>query len=147
MEVSFSIVSINVGILGFMTFWNVRLDFISMVTIVMSIGFCVDFAAHLAYNFAKGQNLPASERMRDALYAVGAPILQSATSTILGVSFLASAESYVFRSFLKTIFLVILLGMYASPRKIDNTIENFRRSAWSPRPSGTSNNVSLLWQC
>lgn len=51
--VSFSIVSINVGILGFMTFWSVRLDFISMVTIVMSIGFCVDFAAHLAYNFAK----------------------------------------------------------------------------------------------
>ncbi|CAJ0596985.1 unnamed protein product [Cylicocyclus nassatus] len=109
--VSFSIVSINVGILGFMTFWNVRLDFISMVTIVMSIGFCVDFAAHLAYNFAKGRNLPPSERMRNALYAVGAPILQSATSTILGVSFLASAESYVFRSFLKTIFLVILLGV------------------------------------
>ena len=52
-QVSFSIVSINIGILGFMTFWSVRLDFISMVTIVMSIGFCVDFAAHLAYNFAK----------------------------------------------------------------------------------------------
>lgn len=53
LQVSFSIVSINVGILGFMTFWGVRLDFISMVTIVMSIGFCVDFAAHLAYNFSK----------------------------------------------------------------------------------------------
>ncbi|CAI5443983.1 unnamed protein product [Caenorhabditis angaria] len=108
--VSFSIVSINVGILGFMTFWSVRLDFISMVTIVMSIGFCVDFAAHLAYNFAKGDNIEASERMRNALYAVGAPILMSASSTILGVSFMASAESYVFRSFLKTIILVILLG-------------------------------------
>ncbi|CAB3402413.1 unnamed protein product [Caenorhabditis bovis] len=108
--VSFSIVSINVGILGFMTFWSVRLDFISMVTIVMSIGFCVDFAAHLAYNFAKGENLDADERMRNALYAVGAPILMSASSTILGVSFMASAESYVFRSFLKTIILVILLG-------------------------------------
>ncbi|CAI2348599.1 unnamed protein product [Caenorhabditis sp. 36 PRJEB53466] len=108
--VSFSIVSINVGILGFMTFWSVRLDFISMVTIVMSIGFCVDFAAHLAYNFAKGENIEAAERMRNALYAVGAPILMSASSTILGVSFMASAESYVFRSFLKTIILVILLG-------------------------------------
>uniref|UniRef100_A0A1I7TM67 SSD domain-containing protein n=1 Tax=Caenorhabditis tropicalis TaxID=1561998 RepID=A0A1I7TM67_9PELO len=108
--VSFSIVSINIGILGFMTFWSVRLDFISMVTIVMSIGFCVDFAAHLAYNFAKGENIDAPERMRNALYAVGAPILMSASSTIIGVSFMASAESYVFRSFLKTIILVILLG-------------------------------------
>uniref|UniRef100_A0A914D0N6 SSD domain-containing protein n=1 Tax=Acrobeloides nanus TaxID=290746 RepID=A0A914D0N6_9BILA len=108
--VSFSIVSINIGILGFMTFWSVRLDFISMVTIVMSIGFCVDFAAHLAYNFAKGVNLSSSERMRNALYSVGTPILQSASSTILGVSFMASTESYVFRSFLKTIILVIVLG-------------------------------------
>lgn len=49
--------------------------------------------------------------MRNALYAVGAPILMSASSTILGVSFLASAESYVFRSFLKTIVLVIVLGI------------------------------------
>lgn len=57
-QVSFSIVSINIGILGFMTFWDVRLDFISMVTIVMSIGFCVDFAAHLAYNFAKVEHFP-----------------------------------------------------------------------------------------
>uniref|UniRef100_A0AC34GN64 SSD domain-containing protein n=1 Tax=Panagrolaimus sp. ES5 TaxID=591445 RepID=A0AC34GN64_9BILA len=108
--VSFSIVSINVGILGFMTFWSVRLDFISMVTIVMSIGFCVDFAAHLAYNFAKGKNLTASDRIRNALYAVGTPILQSASSTILGVSFMAFTESYIFRSFLKTIILVIVLG-------------------------------------
>ncbi|PAV84529.1 hypothetical protein WR25_22041 isoform A [Diploscapter pachys] len=109
--VSFSIVSINIGILGLMTFWSVRLDFISMVTIVMSIGFCVDFAAHIAYNFAKGKDITADERMRNALYAVGAPILMSASSTILGVSFMATAESYVFRSFLKTIILVVVLGV------------------------------------
>ncbi|VDM51870.1 unnamed protein product [Angiostrongylus costaricensis] len=108
--VSFSILSINIGILGFMTLWNVRLDFVSMVTIIMSIGFCVDFAGHLAYSFAKGRSHSVSERMRNALYTVGAPILQSATSTLLGVIFLASAESYMFKSFLKTISLVILLG-------------------------------------
>ena len=111
----------------------------AQVTIVMSIGFCVDFAAHLAYNFAKvpsfpnglemsvivkGDGVSTDLRMRNALYAVGTPILQSASSTILGVSFLASTESYVFRSFLKvrvslleesfipsqTIILVITLG-------------------------------------
>ena len=50
--------------------------------------------------------------MRNALYAVGAPILMSASSTILGVSFMATAESYVFRSFLKTIILVVVLGKF-----------------------------------
>ena len=34
--------------------------------------------------FLQGSNIPASERMRNALYAVGTPILQSASSTILG---------------------------------------------------------------
>ena len=51
--VSATIISINVGLFGLMALWNVRLDFVSMVTIVMSIGFCVDFSAHLAYHFAK----------------------------------------------------------------------------------------------
>lgn len=45
------------------------------------------------------------------MYAVGTPILQSASSTILGVSFLSSTESYVFSSFFKTIILVIILGV------------------------------------
>lgn len=48
--------------------------------------------------------------MRNALYAVGTPILQSGASTILGVSFMVAVDSYVFRSFLKTVILVILLG-------------------------------------
>uniref|UniRef100_A0A915Q3X8 SSD domain-containing protein n=1 Tax=Setaria digitata TaxID=48799 RepID=A0A915Q3X8_9BILA len=108
--VPISIVSVNLGILGFMTIWNVRLDFVSMITIVMSVGFCVDFASHLAFNFAKGKGIRSSDRMRNALYNVGVPIVQSASSTIIGVSFLISIDNYVFRSFLKTIILVITIG-------------------------------------
>lgn len=51
------------------------------------------------------------ERLRRALRSVGTPILQSASSTILGVSFLSSTESYVFSSFFKTIILIILFGV------------------------------------
>ncbi|EJW81878.1 hypothetical protein WUBG_07213 [Wuchereria bancrofti] len=83
-SVPLSIITVNVGILGFMTFWNVRLDFISMITIVMSVGFCIDFASHLAFNFAKDEGISSSERMRNALYNVGVPIIQSASSTIIG---------------------------------------------------------------
>lgn len=77
----------------------------------MSIGFCVDFAAHLSYNYARYSNASPDERLRHALYSVGTPILQSASSTILGVLFMSSTESYIFRSFLKTIILVIYLGV------------------------------------
>lgn len=51
-----------------------------------------------------------AERLREALYSVGTPILQSAASTIIGVSFLVLLDSYVYRSFLKTVLLVVVLG-------------------------------------
>ncbi|KAL3074453.1 hypothetical protein niasHS_015283 [Heterodera schachtii] len=131
--VSFSTVSTNLGVLGLMPFLSIRLDFVSMVTIIMSIGFCVDFSAHLAYNYSRSdaddneqqhkqqKQLTAEqprnsgrntvERMGNALYAVGTPICQSAATSILGVSFLAHTESYIFRSFFKTTVLVISLGL------------------------------------
>ena len=92
--VSFSIVSINLGILGLMPFCSIRLDFVSMVTIVMSIGFCVDFCAHLAHSFARNEG-SSIQRIRNSLYVVGTPIMQSASSTVLGISFLATTESYI----------------------------------------------------
>ena len=36
--VAFSIISIEVGVLGFMTFWGINLDSISMINLIMCIG-------------------------------------------------------------------------------------------------------------
>jgi multidrug efflux pump subunit AcrB len=40
-----SIISINCGVFGYMTFWGVNLDAVSMISIIMSIGFAVDLSA------------------------------------------------------------------------------------------------------
>ena len=48
-----AIVSIDLGVLGYMALWRVNLDAISMITIIMSIGFAVDLTAHLSYAYVK----------------------------------------------------------------------------------------------
>jgi len=59
-----------------MTWWGVNLDAISMITIIMSIGFSVDFSAHITYGYVMSDERQPSQRVRVALGALGWPILQ-----------------------------------------------------------------------
>ncbi|KGL74080.1 Patched domain-containing protein 3, partial [Tinamus guttatus] len=108
--VTFAIASVIIGVAGFMTFWHVNLDSISMINLVICIGFSVDFSAHISYAFVSSEKPSANERAIDALYMLGYPVLQGAISTILGVVVLAAARAYIFRTFFKIMFLVILFG-------------------------------------
>ncbi|XP_059343556.1 patched domain-containing protein 3 [Ammospiza nelsoni] len=108
--VTFAIASVIVGVAGFMTFWNVNLDSISMINLVICIGFSVDFSAHISYAFVTSGESSANKRAIEALSLLGYPVLQGAVSTILGVVVLAAASTYIFRTFFKIMFLVILFG-------------------------------------
>ena len=89
-----------------------------MIELIMCIGFSVDFSAHICYHYMTAEAeevggtsiLHSSTRIRASLYALGLPIIQGAASTILGVFGLAFANCYLFVTFFKMIFLVILLG-------------------------------------
>ncbi|XP_064018827.1 patched domain-containing protein 3-like [Pogoniulus pusillus] len=108
--VTFAIASVIVGVAGFMTFWSVNLDSISMINLVICIGFSVDFSAHISYAFVSSGESSANGRAIEALSLLGYPVLQGAVSTILGVVVLAAAKAYIFRTFFKIMFLVILFG-------------------------------------
>ena len=53
-----------------------------------------------------------ANRIKNSLYALGIPIVQGASSTIIGVSGLYFAHCYLYVTFFKMIFLVIVLGMF-----------------------------------
>lgn len=108
--VAFSIISIEIGVIGYMSLWKVNLDSISMINLIMCIGFSVDYSAHISYAFISSEKKTADDRIRSALHSLGMPILQGSLSTILGIISLSFAPSYIFLAFFKTIFLVILFG-------------------------------------
>ncbi|XP_033837835.1 patched domain-containing protein 3 [Periophthalmus magnuspinnatus] len=110
-SVAFAICSVVVGVAGFMSLWGVNLDSISLINLVMCIGFSVDFSAHITYAFVSSPKSDANKRAIDSLAQLGFPILQGALSTILGVVVLSMSGSYIFRTFFKIVFLVISFGL------------------------------------
>ncbi|XP_065147293.1 patched domain-containing protein 3-like [Paramisgurnus dabryanus] len=108
--VTFAIASVIVGVAGFMALWDVSLDSVSMINLVICIGFSVDFSAHICYAFVSSEKSSANRRVTDAVTKLGYPIIQGAVSTIAGVVVLSAAKSYLFRTFFKIMFLVILFG-------------------------------------
>ncbi|VDM91874.1 unnamed protein product [Litomosoides sigmodontis] len=105
-----SIISINTGIFGYMTFWGVNLDTVSMISIIMSIGFAVDLSSHITYAFVTASG-SAEERVIHALESLGWPIFQGAASTITGVTILYTVNAYIIVTFFKTIWLTMFIGL------------------------------------
>ncbi|UXI23046.1 hypothetical protein NH340_JMT08989 [Sarcoptes scabiei] len=135
--VAFSIISIEIGVIGYMTLWNVNLDSISMINLIMCIGFSVDFSAHISYAYISCHERTPSDRVRSALYSLGLPIFQGSVSTVLGIIALAFAPSYVFVTFFKTVFLVMLFGATHAERFFDGKtiVHQNGGPIYIPRPS------------
>ena len=53
--VTINVVSIMVGIIGFMYYWGLTLSSIAMTCIIMCVGFCIDFSTHVCHAFVQAQ--------------------------------------------------------------------------------------------
>ncbi|CAK5091598.1 unnamed protein product [Meloidogyne enterolobii] len=92
-------------------FWLYDILGVSMISIIMSIGFAVDLSAHIVYAFVSAQGKESKERVICALGHIGWPIFQGAASTITGISVLYTVDAYIILTFFKTIWLTMVLGM------------------------------------
>ncbi|XP_035436097.2 patched domain-containing protein 3 [Spodoptera frugiperda] len=108
--VAFSIISIEIGVVGYMALWDINLDSISMINLIMCIGFSVDFTAHICYAYMASKAKSPDDKVSECLYSLGLPIVQGSFSTILGVIALLLADSYIFSVFFKMVFMVIFFG-------------------------------------
>ena len=68
---------------GLMMIWDVSLNSVSMINLVMAIGFAVDYSAHIAHAYVASSKVSANERIVDALSTLGASVFMGGKLRVL----------------------------------------------------------------
>ncbi|XP_052071555.1 patched domain-containing protein 3-like isoform X2 [Mytilus californianus] len=111
--VTITVIMIMLGVIGFIQFWGLTLSSVTMINIIMCVGFCIDFSTHICHAFVQAEGTR-NVRVSKALDMAGGPIFNGAISTIIGVLMLAFSSSFIFFSFFKVMFLVMIFGLIHS---------------------------------
>jgi len=109
--VIFCVTATIIEVAGFMHFWGLTVDVITCNTLVISIGLCVDFSAHIAHYFLASHG-DRNQRMIMTMTKIGPAVLNGGVSTLLAFSLLYTSQSYVFLSFFEIFFLICILGLF-----------------------------------
>ena len=101
---------IIINIIGYMHFWDLTLDSVTIIMLIIALGLSVDYAAHIGRAFMEVPGTP-DERLRLCLENMGVAVLNGAVSTFLAVLLLSLSKSYVFITFFCQLFLCIVFGL------------------------------------
>ncbi|CAL4096449.1 unnamed protein product, partial [Meganyctiphanes norvegica] len=106
--VTITMILINLG--GLMYWWNVSLNAVSLVNLVMAVGISVEFCSHITHAFALSLEETRLLRAKDALINMGSSVLSGITFTKFGgIVVLAFAHSQIFKVFYFRMYLGIVL--------------------------------------
>jgi len=100
-----------VDLIGTLHFWDVTIDVIVCVNIVLACGLCVDYSVHIAHSFSVAEGTP-TERAQSALVTLGPAIVNAGITTLLAVIILPFSGSHVFITFFKVFSLTVLYGVF-----------------------------------
>ncbi|KAI0980228.1 hypothetical protein GJ496_009475 [Pomphorhynchus laevis] len=104
---SIAMITVNIG--GLMYLWDIELNAISLVNVVMSLGISVEFCAHLVREFSLINYGTRRQRARIALANVGEAVFSGITLTkIGGIIVLAFSHSQLFQVFYFRMYLCII---------------------------------------
>eukprot|EP00918_Siedleckia_nematoides_P044569 GHVU01097447.1.p1 GENE.GHVU01097447.1~~GHVU01097447.1.p1 ORF type:complete len:790 (+),score=172.69 GHVU01097447.1:299-2371(+) len=110
--VSMMILSVLTGLFGFMYFAGVQLNILTMILLILSIGFSVDYTVHVAHTFAHCLGRTHDLRVVETLMLMGNPVTHGAVSTWLGILALLWRKEYVLQLFFKMLSLVLAFGLF-----------------------------------
>ncbi|PIO66704.1 patched family protein, partial [Teladorsagia circumcincta] len=120
-----AIASISLGVMGYLSFWHLDLDPVSLCAVLISIGMAVDFVAHTTYHYQlsyrevirKGQEIRVEldtpySRIRHTISNIAWPMSQAGISTVICILPIVVLQNYIPLVFVKTITLVVIWGLW-----------------------------------
>lgn len=123
--VLFCVALVDLFLFSLLAMWEVKLNSVTVVNIVIAIGLAVDYSAHIGHSYLmveppevdRATNRPLSNfekrvfKARGALGKMGSSVFHGALSTFLAIIVLSPSDSYIFQSFFKMWFGIIIYGV------------------------------------
>ncbi|KAA0186140.1 hypothetical protein HAZT_HAZT000394 [Hyalella azteca] len=99
----------NLG--GLMYMWDISLNALSLVNLIVAIGISVEFCSHTTRAFAVSEKENRIERAKAAIIKMGPSVLSGITLSDMGVVVLAFANSQIFQVFyFRMYFGMVVIG-------------------------------------
>ncbi|KAL8431550.1 hypothetical protein Efla_000596 [Eimeria flavescens] len=108
--VAFTVMLIDLCLFGFMTLWGLRLNLITMVNLLLAIGYSVDSTLFLLHAFTHGCGATREARMTEGMLMMGCPVANGMLSTLLAVFYLVGTTKFVLIAFFRMMVLVLVLS-------------------------------------
>ena len=114
-----AVILVDLFLLGLIHFWDLTMNNIIVVNLVIGLGLSVDYSAHIAHTYlivnppkeCKTDNEKRMFKARVAISKMGSSVIHGGFSTFLAIIVLAAAKSYIFVVFFRLWFGIIVFGM------------------------------------
>lgn len=107
------IISVDMEVLGVMVFWDLTLNTVTLVQLVMAVGLVVDYMAHIVHHYSIQSSIdyPSnSEKLKVTMSEMAPSVFMGCFTTLLGVLPLSLASSTMFRMFFKMFLSIVVFG-------------------------------------
>ncbi|CRH03070.1 lipid/sterol:H+ symporter, putative [Plasmodium relictum] len=116
---------IDLCIFGFMCLCGITVNIISMVILVLSVGFSIDHTSHIVQAFTHSLGKTRDEKMKESLHLMIGPVLHSGLSTWFVISTLFFSNKDFTVIFFQTLSLVLFFSIIFSSMFLPVLLSSF----------------------